>query len=790
MSKYIILTLGSGNFEDGFPSITVELREIHKFLPILRSKGSLPPVPEMYELYINWKSLYDALNHTESKRGNTPKVHQDTGIDKQVSEADFHVFCDQLKVSLNKWLNSPSFSQIEKKIRANVSANEEVWIVVETDNQEVQKLPWHLWDFFTDYPKAEIAFSSRDSQATKPPQSSIKKVRILAIIGNSEGIDTEVDQKILSDRSDVKIKFLVEPERQEISEQLWKEGWDVLFFAGHSETSPNEKGKIYINQNDSLTIEHLKYSLQKAIANGLQLAIFNSCEGLGLAWELAELQIPQIIVMKEPIPDLVAQKFLTYFLESYTQDKSLYLAVREAREKLQPLEDKCLCASWLPIIYQNLAQIPLSWKQLRDKKITPEPFLLPKNSLLIPSLIINGLITLFIIMFRLYGGLQFLELPAFDHLMRMRSLVVDERVDERILLVIIDDEDVKYQNDQKMNIGDKSLSDEALEKLILKLNQYQPRVIGLDIMRQWPIDSKLSNLKEIMQQKNLIFTCTTKTVKAPPDIQSPSQLGLANTPVDIDQVIRRQYIGRSKKIDCPTSNSLSFKLANLYLQAENKTLTYDQENYQFISDNLIIKRLTPNTGGYRLPVNENPSDYSNAQGFQILLNYRISSEIAERISLKEILDGSSDQKLRSLVKDKIILIGSTDETYKDFHQTYFDKKTPGVIIHAHAISQILSAVLNDRAIIWSWNEQIEMLWITIWIFAGGFAFWYWQSLTQRIIIASLSGITIYGSCYLVLLTGGWIPLVPIWLGIAASGFAIILVENYHSNRLLLIYKDS
>ncbi|MBW4457785.1 MAG: hypothetical protein KME55_36995 [Nostoc indistinguendum CM1-VF10] len=31
--------------------------------------------------------------------------------------------------------------------------------------------------------------------------------------------------------------------------------------------------------------------------------------------------------------------------------------------KLQGLEDKFPCATWLPMIYQNLAEIPLTWYQ-------------------------------------------------------------------------------------------------------------------------------------------------------------------------------------------------------------------------------------------------------------------------------------------------------------------------------------------------------------------------------------------------------------------------------------------
>lgn len=100
--------------------------------------------------------------------------------------------------------------------------------------------------------------------------------------------------------------------------------------------------------------------MRSANALGLKLAIFNSCDGLGIARDLADLQIPNIIVMREPIPDEVAQKFVKNFLPRFTvENKSLYISVREARKNLQELEDKYPCASWLPVICQNPADEPI-----------------------------------------------------------------------------------------------------------------------------------------------------------------------------------------------------------------------------------------------------------------------------------------------------------------------------------------------------------------------------------------------------------------------------------------------
>ena len=65
-----------------------------------------------------------------------------------------------------------------------------------------------------------------------------------------------------------------------------------------------------------------------------------------------------MIVMREPVPDRVAQEFLKYFLQAFARGDTLYLSVREARERLQGLENQFPCATWLPVICQNPAEEP------------------------------------------------------------------------------------------------------------------------------------------------------------------------------------------------------------------------------------------------------------------------------------------------------------------------------------------------------------------------------------------------------------------------------------------------
>jgi CHAT domain len=87
---------------------------------------------------------------------------------------------------------------------------------------------------------------------------------------------------------------------------------------------------------------------------------------LGLANQLAELNIRQMIVMREPVPDAVAKTFLKHFLTALAcNNQSLYASVREARLRLEDFNEQYPGAKYLPVICQNSAVIPPTWEKLR-----------------------------------------------------------------------------------------------------------------------------------------------------------------------------------------------------------------------------------------------------------------------------------------------------------------------------------------------------------------------------------------------------------------------------------------
>ncbi|WP_226583785.1 nSTAND1 domain-containing NTPase [Microseira wollei] len=383
MSKTVVIHLGSGDLYSGFPRVTAQLWIAEHPRPE-QFIGSLPAAPDLVNLYRNWQSIYQHLCERKQLRSSLAveedddELEIDQGSITNVSVVGFSEACQQLQVGINTWLNSAEFLNIDRQLRSQLDTKEEIRVIIETNDELLRRLPWHRWNWFEDYPLAEIALSRPEYKRRNSSQPKIlrNQVRILAILGNSQGIDLEAETNFLKQLPDAEVEFLVNPSRSEFNAQLWnKLGWDILFFAGHSQTE-GETGRIYLNENktnNSLTIEQLQEALKAAIENGLKLAIFNSCDGLGLALALEKLNLTATIVMREPVPNRVAQDFFKQFLAAFAVERlPLYISVQQARRKLQGLEDDFPGASWLPVICMNPAVEPPTWLQLGG--IPPCPY--------------------------------------------------------------------------------------------------------------------------------------------------------------------------------------------------------------------------------------------------------------------------------------------------------------------------------------------------------------------------------------------------------------------------------
>ena len=794
MSPLVVLNLGQGTCETGLPVVTARLWLEGAQVPI-QHVGSLPSTPELPFLYKRWKALYEALQGT---LGFGQSVRSFIEFDPEpitnVSMADFRELCADLEAQMNAWLNSAGFRNIDQQLRTKLDPEESIRFIVETDDLLLQKLPWHLWRFFEHYDRAELALSPPEyGQAGTTGTSVIaQRMRVLVVLGQSDGINVKPD-RMLFENSDAETVVLKEPPRSELNRYLWdNQGWDIFFFAGHSTSMGKDHvGELSLNADEWLSVEQLKKALQASIKNGLKLAIFNSCDGLGLARDLADLNLPQLIVMREPVVDRVAQTFLQNFLQVFSDGEPFYTAVRYARDQLQGIESKFPCASWLPVIFQNPTEAPLVWGKARSapkrsrrrlpalpQQPNPRQKKVIRQLKLRNVLLTSLLVTLPIVLVRMLGLLQPLELPAYDHLMRSRPAAWDTQpaIDPRLLVVEVTEEDT--------DIYGYPVSDERLATALEKLEQYQPRAIGIDLHRyQDNPPGREQFINKFDTYPNLITVCSFGSEERaimghPPEFsieQARTQVGFSDLELDGGRpVVRRHLLSYDNFLDSESSNctapySFSLNLAVRFLQAEGVQPLEPTKDSNWRLGPVVLNRLAARTGAYQ---------WLDGNTSQILLNYRFTPRPAQRVSLDDVL---KDELSETLVRDRIVLIGVTDELGNDYRGTPYGQ-LPGVWIHAHGISQVLGAVLEERPLIWvlpQWGQWQwgDMVWIVGWAGLGGILVWRIHSVLILGVTGAVSILALRQLCLVILVLGGWVPFIPALLALTSTA-GVLLAFKY------------
>ncbi|MDY6936570.1 MAG: substrate-binding domain-containing protein [Cyanobacteriota bacterium] len=333
---------------------------------------SLPRIPpELESSFKHWKQGYYDLRSVREVYTSPHRLE----FVPTISDAELYEYRNSTKLKLNQWLDTNS--QLREYLIRLASQpqiqNKNIRILLDLQTPQLYYFPWQEWKLFEDYfPQSEVCIRFKGSGDKKvKPISKSWKVRILLVLGNSDGIQVKEDLQIIQDlaKKGAKVDLLKNPSRENLRDAFKKEpGYHIFIFAGHS--CSNEDGSIgwlELSPNDRLTIESFKDNFRRAIDRGLQLAIFNSCDGLGLAQQIARLNLPQCIVMREPIPDRVAIEFLKNFFEHFSQNKPLAVAVRETRKDLEPFEaqGRVPGAQWLPVICTRESAKPLQWRKLR-----------------------------------------------------------------------------------------------------------------------------------------------------------------------------------------------------------------------------------------------------------------------------------------------------------------------------------------------------------------------------------------------------------------------------------------
>jgi diguanylate cyclase (GGDEF)-like protein/PAS domain S-box-containing protein len=370
-------------------------------------------------------------------------------------------------------------------------------------------------------------------------------------------------------------------------------------------------------------------------------------------------------------------------------------------------------------------------------------------------------VAVIVTLLRLAGALQPLELMMFDQLIRLRPL---EPVDKRILIVAITDQDIS-------RMGAWPLSDGGMAALLRRISAAHPRAIGLNIYRNLPVGTGQTELRQVFQTTpNLIgieklADAERESIPPPPLLAAQNQVGFNNVVIDSDNQVRRAilFISRGHQLH----RSFALTLALEYLSAKRISLRSQGERVQL--GRATLMPLHPNAGGYI---------GADVGGYQILANPRNPAASFEHVSLTDVMAGRVRPEQ---IRDRIVLIGSTATSLRDFFYTSYSSNggnadpISGVELHAQIVSQLLNAALDGRSLIQAPPTAWKWLWVFGWSWVGAVLSWKIRPPERSALCVLLAAAGLIGVCYLALLAGWWVPLVPPLL--ALMGSAVIITGH-------------
>ncbi|PAX51248.1 CHASE2 domain-containing protein, partial [Brunnivagina elsteri] len=389
-------------------------------------------------------------------------------------------------------------------------------------------------------------------------------------------------------------------------------------------------------------------------------------------------------------------------------------------------------------------------------------------------LVTSPSVAICIIISSMLGCFQLLEWSVLEQFFAIRPQIT---IDERILIVTVDEEDITKS-------GKPVIPDGVLADAIKKINNKKPAAIGMDFYRDLPVQPGHPELVEVMKgTPNLIGVkkLAGEKVAAPSILAESDRIALSDVIYDSDGKVRRALLTLEDEKG-KFYEGLATRLSLIYL--ESKGIKLEQ-----VDGSETVLRL----GKARfVPLQKNHEfNYGAADvgGYQIFLDFHGYKEKFETVKLRDLL---SNQVSAEKIRDRIVFIGSIAESSNDFHFVGFRRswkdendKMAGVIVHANITSQILNAAINGKPLLRGWSVSNTWLWVLCWsIIGSGVSLYLLRVRASRKTIPGLlvvgiiltTGIIVVCS-YTAFILGWWIPSVSPILALLLSAIATTIFHK-------------
>ncbi len=315
---------------------------------------------DVFQCYDVWKDDYLKYYRSFRARGVVSGTGQlPTDLRAMLVKAD-KALLEAFKIWLAQAELMPIRVELMKAARLGIT---DLLIICETS--DFDRLPWETWAESPEFSRG-LRISRIPTRIGSPVGTKVtrSKLRILVILGDETGLNFTAERSALKKlQRNAFVDFVGWQGGQDVTLRsriraalVDEQGWDLLIFAGHSNETALTGGELGIAPRESLMLSEIEKDLKVAIDRGLQFAIFNSCNGLSIAQKLIDAGLSQVIIMREPIHNRVAQTFLLDFLQQFITGLDVHAAMRLATQALEddPNLD-CPASQWVPSLFRHPA---------------------------------------------------------------------------------------------------------------------------------------------------------------------------------------------------------------------------------------------------------------------------------------------------------------------------------------------------------------------------------------------------------------------------------------------------
>jgi adenylate cyclase len=368
---------------------------------------------------------------------------------------------------------------------------------------------------------------------------------------------------------------------------------------------------------------------------------------------------------------------------------------------------------------------------------------------------------------RLAGWLEALELAAYDAGIRAVAQPADE---PRIAIVEETEDDLRRWGFP--------MTDALLARLLAKIGDAGPVVIGVDKYRDIPVPPGEAELERLLANETRIVWITKfgggkdQDILAPKALRGTDRVGFNDLVDDPGGIVRRGllFLDDGKR----QMSSFALLLALRYLDTKGLRLGASPRNQQWVRlGETDLAPFEASDGGYAR---------GDSGGYQFLLDFVHAPRKFTAYSVTQVLEGKLPP---DALRGRIVMIGATAVSLRDYFYTPFspglgaEQRITGIELQAMVTSQILRMALGGGALVRVLPDGVEYALLALLAIAGALLGYRGHSTGRFVLIAGGGLVAATGAGLALLAANWWVPNVP---HAAAFVAAAAIAASYRSVR--------